>query len=200
MTPEMARDLASQLLEEPLPRRWAHTQGVAAAATALSGILGEDADLITTSAWLHDIGYSPALEASGFHPLDGARYLRDTHHIDEVLCCLVAHHSGALTEAAERGLAGELAAEFAFPPADLYDALSYSDYTTGPDGQHLTVDERIAEIVSRYGPGHLVTRSVERGAPEMRATASRVRARLAGASALQILVLPSGGGSHFRAA
>lgn len=92
-----ARDLARRLLEEPLPRRWAHTQGVAQQAETLAGVLGGDADLVAASAWLHDIGYSPALVATGFHPLDGARYLRSVEHTDERLCSLVAHHSGALS-------------------------------------------------------------------------------------------------------
>src|SRR5229473_2539816 len=103
--PRRAEELARQLLARPLPRRWAHTQGVAAAARNLSGILGEHADLIETAAWLHDIGYSPAIAGTGtgFHPIDGARYLRDTEHADDLLCRLVAHHSFALNVAVRRG-------------------------------------------------------------------------------------------------
>lgn len=199
-SPTWARTLARQHLERQLPRRWAHTQGVAAAATGLSGILGADAGLIEAAAWLHDIGYSPALAVTRFHPLDGARFLRDAHQADDLLCRLVAHHSGALGEAAERGLAGELAGEFAFPPGDLYDALSYSDFTTSPDGDRITVDERIAEIIARYGPGHLITRIITRAAPDMRAMASRVTARLDAGPALIIPVLISSDGPLVRAA
>ena len=72
-----AEDVARSLLEEPLPRRWAHTQGVAATARGLAPVLGPDADLVTAAAWLHDIGYAPDVAATGFHPLDGARHLRD---------------------------------------------------------------------------------------------------------------------------
>jgi len=82
--------LARRLLEEPLPRRWSHTQGVAAAARTLAPILGGHAGLPVAAAWLHDIGYTPALVVTGFHPLDGARYLRDTHLLDNLLCVLVA--------------------------------------------------------------------------------------------------------------
>ena len=42
-----------------MPRRWAHTRGVAARARTLVPILGDAADLIEAAAWLHDIGYSP---------------------------------------------------------------------------------------------------------------------------------------------
>ena len=80
-----AGHLARALLQDPLPRRWAHVQGVAAQARSLAPVLGADADLLEAAAWLHDIGYSPGLAATGFHPLDGGRYLRDTQHADAML-------------------------------------------------------------------------------------------------------------------
>lgn len=60
----------------------------------------------------------PDLAATGFHPLDGARFLRDVTRADESLCCLVAHHSYAILDAAECGLAADLAAEFPRPRPD----------------------------------------------------------------------------------
>ena len=103
-----AEQLAQALLQEPLPRRWAHVQGVAARARSLAPILGADADLLEAAAWLHDIGYAPGLALTGLHQLDGARYLRDAQHADALLCRLVAHHSCAIIEAGERGLADVL--------------------------------------------------------------------------------------------
>jgi putative nucleotidyltransferase with HDIG domain len=85
-----AEPLARALLQETLPRRWAHVQGVAAQARSLAPVLGADADLLEAAAWLHDIGYAPGLAVTGFHPLDGARYLRDTQHAGTMLCRLVA--------------------------------------------------------------------------------------------------------------
>lgn len=169
-----AEATARNLLEEPLPRRWAHTRGVAATARTLAGILGDDADLLIAAAWLHDIGYSPVLAVTGFHPLDGARYLRDTEHADELLCRLVAHHSCAIDGASEAGLADELLSESTPPPEHLADALTYCDMTTGPDGQTMTVGDRIAEILTRYGPGHLVSRTITTSAPHLTAAVSRV--------------------------
>src|SRR3954453_18745910 len=93
---DWAREIARTLLESPLPRRWAHVQGVARQARSLAPVLGDDADLLEGAAWLHDIGYSPGLVVTGFHPLDGARYLRDEHSADSVLCALVAYHSCAV--------------------------------------------------------------------------------------------------------
>ncbi len=174
-----AEEVARDLLEIPLPRRWAHTQGVAAAARGLAPVLGADADLAEAAAWLHDIGYAPRLCDTGFHPLDGARYLCDAARAEPLLCRLVAHHSCAQAEADERGLGAVLAREFRPAPPRLADALIYADMTTGPGGQHMEVRDRIAEIRSRYGPGHLVSRSIARSAPELTAAVSRVARALA---------------------
>jgi hypothetical protein len=173
-----AEEVARDLLEIPLPRRWAHTQGVAATARGLAPVLGAGAELVEASAWLHDIGYAPRLRDTGFHPLDGARYLRDVAQADPMACRLVAHHSCALIEAAERGLAARLSREFRPAPQRLADALIYCDMTTGPNGQHMDVRDRIAEIRSRYGPGHLVSRAIARSAPELIAAVTRVRRKL----------------------
>jgi hypothetical protein len=179
---DWAEATARKFLAKPLPRRWAHTQGVAAAARGLAPVLGTDADLVTAAAWLHDIGYAPTIVATGFHPLDGARHLRDNEGASAVLCRLVAHHSCALNEAIERGLARDLAVEFCPARRDLADALIYCDMTTGPDGHRLPVAHRLAEIRSRYGPGHLVSRSISRSAPELTSAVERVTGRLAACS------------------
>jgi hypothetical protein len=175
---EWAEQTASDLLKDALPRRWAHTQGVAAQARSLASILGDHASLITAAAWLHDIGYAPAITATGFHPLDGARYLRDACHADMRLCRLVAHHTCADIEAQERGLADDLLAEFEPERSELTDALTYCDMTTSPDGHPLTVEERLAEIRTRYGQGHVVDRSIKRATPRIRSSARAVRGRL----------------------
>jgi HD domain len=164
---DWARDVARMLLEGPLPRRWAHSQGVARQARSLAPILDRDADLLEAGAVLHDIGYSPGLQDSRLHSLDGARYLRDVEHADPVLCGLVAYHSCAINEAAERGLADVLESEFV--PADrlLSDALTYCDMTTTRDGDRITVEHRLSEIQSRYGAGHLVTRFIQHSSAQL---------------------------------
>jgi hypothetical protein len=141
-------------------------------------MLGDDADLLEAAAWLHDIGYSPDLVKTGFHPLDGARYLRDVHQADPRLCCLVGQHSYASLEAEERGLADELAREF--PPGDptLGDALSYCDMTTSPNGHVVSVQDRLAEITQRYGPGSVVTRFIRKARPQLISSVARTQHRL----------------------
>ncbi|MFC0041628.1 HD domain-containing protein [Actinomadura rayongensis] len=173
-----ARELARKHLEGPLPRRWAHTQGVARQARTLVPLLGERAGLLEASAWLHDVGYAPDLSVTGFHPLDGARYLRDVHQADEHLCQLIAHHTCALLEARERGLGNDLVAEFGETPPELFDPLIYCDMTTGPDGENLSVERRIAEIQARYGAGHLVFRFITAAAPTLIDAVHRVESAL----------------------
>ena len=174
-----AERLARTLLERALPRRWAHVRGVAARACSLAATLDPDADLLEAAAWLHDIGYLPELARTGMHGLDGARYLRDVHHAQPLLCRLVAHHSCAVIEAEERGLADILTREFAPPPQPLADALTFCDMTTSPDGEHVHVNHRLAEIHDRYGSGHLVSRSIRRATPLILDAVGQVNARAA---------------------
>jgi hypothetical protein len=78
----------------------------------------------------------------------------------------------------ESSLADDLVSEFPPPPEDLLDALTYSDMTTGPDGQAMTLEQRISEIIARYGPGHIVTHVITKSAPSLTAAVSRVTRRL----------------------
>lgn len=159
--------------------RWHHSAGVAAAAAGLAWVFNAaDAELLVAAAWLHDIGYAPALLDTGFHPLDGARHLRGLGASDR-LCRLVANHTGAWAEAASRGLADVLAGEFPAEVSPLADALTYADITTGPVGQPLSAAERISEILERYEAGHVVHRSIRQVAPELLATVRRVEQTLA---------------------
>jgi HD domain len=177
--PAWAEDLARTLLEDTLPRRWAHVQGVAARARSLAPALPADKELLEAAAWLHDIGYAPELARTGMHGLDGACYLRDVQHANPMLCRLVAHHSCAIIEAEERGLADVLRREFEPPPQPLADALTYCDMTTSPDGEPVNVNRRLAEIHHRYGESHLVSRSMRRATPMILQAVGQIHARAA---------------------
>lgn len=163
--------------------RWHHSAGVATAAASLARMFNAaDAELLVAAAWLHDIGYCGELVDTGFHPLDGARHLRALGASDR-LCRLVANHTGAWAEASSRGLTDLLAGEFPAEESPLADALTYADITTGPAGQQLSAEERIAEILERYDAGHVVHRSIRHVAPELLATVRRVEDRMAGVPA-----------------
>lgn len=136
--------------------------------------------MLVAAAWLHDIGYADSLAVTGFHPLDGARWLRE-NGFDPRVTALVANHSVALIEADERGLGDELAAEFPLETSPTSDALVYCDMTTGPDGQDFDVADRLKEIRSRYGTGHVVTRFIDRAEFTILAAAHRTSERLASA-------------------
>ncbi|MEV0274112.1 HD domain-containing protein [Hamadaea sp. NPDC050747] len=171
---EWASGQAAQELAASLPRRWQHVQGVAAKARQIARVApAEDRDLLIAAAWLHDIGYAPDIAHTGFHSLDGARWLRQ-HGQSRRLASLVAHHSCALFEAEERGLAAVLVAEFEQEHSITADALWYADMTTTPDGMPIDVVSRLDEIDERYGPDHLVTRFWVKARPTLLAAIDRV--------------------------
>ena len=89
MSGDEAAELARTMLAEALPRRWRHVRSVARRARWVAKELSLSDDLVA-AAWLHDIGYAPELVETGFHPLDGARYLR-RQGVDAQVVSLVAH-------------------------------------------------------------------------------------------------------------
>lgn len=172
-----ARRQAADRLKTRLPQRWVHVQSVGERARAASRLLSEnDATLLVAAALLHDVGYTPEIAHTGFHPLDGARYLRDVG-APERLCALVAHHTCAYREAELRGLSGELA-EWVDEKTALRDALWWADLTTSPDGAPTDVDQRIAEIQERYGPEDVVAFFIRQARPELVAAVERTEERL----------------------
>lgn len=174
---DAAFELAEGALAAELPRRWAHSQGVAERAGELAPLLASRAQMLATAAILHDIGYSSWAKSTGFHPLDGARYLRRVGGFDEAVIRLVAHHSVAIIEADLRGLHEELVREFPIPDDTLLtDALIFCDMTTTPDGARTTSSARIAEITSRYGPDSVVGRFIGLAEPHILAAVRRVEA------------------------
>jgi putative nucleotidyltransferase with HDIG domain len=120
----LSAPILAECLVEPLGRRWVHVRAVAARAEELaSSVPPGDREVLVAAAWLHDIGYSPEIDGhTRFHPLDGARYLRETGW-PSLVVSLMAHHSGARFEAVERGLSDELLGEFPFEDSPLLDAL-----------------------------------------------------------------------------
>jgi hypothetical protein len=147
---------------------------------SLETAVGERFPVLASAAMLHDVGYAPRLAVTGFHPLDGARFLRDEHLADDRLVRLVANHSFALLEAEERGLSTLLKAEFPLlEDRLLVDGLVWCDMTTTPNGRRTTVQARLAEIVGRYGDASLVGRFFSRASPEIFAAVERVDAVLA---------------------
>lgn len=180
--PGWARHTAEQLLAQELPRRWAHTQGVARRAEQVARFMPpDDRPVLVAAAWLHDIGYASGLTDTGLHSLDGARFLA-RQGVPPRVCALVAHHSGAAAVANLLGLADELAT---FPDECglIRDALWYSDMTTDPDGHPITVSERLTEIQRRRGPDDPVVRALSTNVDERVAAVRRIHDLLCQAAA-----------------
>lgn len=174
---EDAKALARRL-DSPLGDRWKHVRAVGARATVLArAVPDEDRELLVMAGWLHDIGYAPEIARTGFHSLDGAVHLRELEY-PERLVCLVAHHTGARFEAAERGLSAELAA-FGLEDSPTMDALVCADLTTGPQGQPLSFDERMAEILRRYDADSPVHRAITAARESLAGSVDRTWRRLA---------------------
>src|SRR5213080_4861054 len=134
-----AAEYAESLLA-PLGDRWLHVQGVVERARWVGQAFDEENRCtLVAAAYLHDIGYAPALKKTGFHPLDGACYLRSLGY--DRLASLVAHHSEARFEASLRGYEAALN-EFPCERSAVADALTYCDLTTGPTGEPITLKER----------------------------------------------------------
>lgn len=176
---DWAESFAESILAERLPRRWAHSLGVLREAQGLAPILGEDAELLAAAAVLHDVGYAPEAVDTGQHMIDGARFLR-AHDVDERICYIVAHHTSSPWEAAELNLSNALA-EFPVQDFRLVDAITYCDLSAGPDGDPVEPKARLAEVLERYGPGHVVFRAVSAARPYLLDSVNRVDERLAAA-------------------
>jgi hypothetical protein len=145
-------------------------------------LAADDQELLVAAALLHDIGYAPALVDSGYHPLDGARFVLRVRG-SQRLANLVANHSAARIVAGVRGFGDELSA-YPDESSVLRDALWYSDMRTSPAGVPVTFGMRIDDIRERHGPGSDLVRALDSGALTARHDAvRRTERRLAAAAA-----------------
>lgn len=103
-------------------------------------------ETLELAALLHDIGRAIDPANTQPHGFVGARYL-DTVGLTDV-APLVAHHSGAREEAQERHMSH---LDVWQSDRELLEILTYVDRTTGPRGDAITLDERRADLVRRYG-------------------------------------------------
>lgn len=177
-----ARALAEARLR-PLGRRWTHTVAVAKRAEDTAIVLPEaERAVVVAAAFVHDVGYAEGVAGTGFHHLDGARFMLALG--ENRLAGLVAYHSAGRWEAETRALVREVA-PFEDERTLTADVLAYSDLLTGPDGTVMGLSERIDEVESRYGPDHPVSRSLRMGQADLTARLAAVDALLAEARSLR---------------
>jgi len=122
------------------------------------------------AAYLHDIGYCASLDKTGFHPYDGAIFAREAGF--ERLAGLVAHHSGADWDAQLLGRTDDLRS-FDLELSPVADGLTFCDLTTGPAGEPMTLAQRTADVIERYGKGSVVARAMALAMPDLRAAVRR---------------------------
>jgi putative nucleotidyltransferase with HDIG domain len=174
---DKAAELATRTLDET-PARVQHSATVAVRAQSLAVTVAPSAaEFLIAAAWLHDIGYGSRLHDSGFHPLDGALYLREEGWPEDV-CALVAHHSGSRFVARVLGLDDQLR-QFEFIEDPQSDALTVADNTAGPQGTVMTVEQRLREKLTRHGPNSVNARANPERDDYIRAADRRVAHRLA---------------------
>lgn len=172
-----AEDLTRQLLSEDSDRL-AHSKYAASIAEVAADVLGlADPQALIAAAWLHDIGYLPALSRTGFHPLDGALFLAEEGWPDETVL-LVAHHSHADVLASYYDVEAHLAV-LDHARAEAEDILAYADLRSGTTGMGALADQRIAEMRIRHAENPSVPVDVREARYELLLrTAARVSAAL----------------------
>jgi len=144
--------------------RLQHSLAVGRQASRLATAVTDPTDraAVITAALLHDIGYSPIIASTGWHPLDGARWLHQ-HGWPPTICRLVMWHTASWHEGRIRGLYDTAAHEYGPPhPTDpLAAIIAAADLTTGPTGQPTTINRRLVEIRNRYPTDSLVVQALE---------------------------------------
>lgn len=123
-------------------------------------------NLFPLACLLHDVGRALDPKDSSLHTALGANFLRQIG-MPEWVTLLVAQHSGARFEAHLRQLEGQLA-PFPYQPGIDVDLLSYLDGTTSPEGETVTLEERLVDIISRYGEQSWQAKAFTLTLPEMR--------------------------------
>ncbi|HEV7196495.1 MAG TPA: hypothetical protein VGN19_11180 [Pedococcus sp.] len=116
---------------------------------------------------------------SGSIPLDGAVYL-DGQGGSTTVVALVAHHSGAATEAGIRGLRREMDA-LPLPLESDLETVTLLDMSIGPTGRWVTPAERLDEILRRHPPEDPAHQARAHDRDDLLAAAERARVRLGSA-------------------
>ncbi|ATG52041.1 phosphohydrolase [Brachybacterium vulturis] len=153
---DAARALMHSHLRD-LPRRRAHSEGVARAMNDLYASAHPTVRVVAIAAGLvHDIGYGTV--RTGLHSLDGATALEGTPL--QFLAPLVAWHSTAAQESATRGIPIEVP-----QPEDprMRAALWIADFSTSPTGRPIAPVDRIVDIRERYAPDSPVIAALDAG-------------------------------------
>jgi len=171
-----ARELARGLLADNLPQRWDHSRGVASRAELFVGSHPR-ANLLIAAGYLHDIGYAAEAIDTGFHQIDGARFLRRLGY-DEEIVNMVAHHSGAAKRAPLFGFDHLLETEFPMREELPHRELHFCDLTTGLDGQPVSCEDRLADLRHRHRDNPPMLRFLDENEADLRHLVQMIQRQL----------------------
>ena len=110
---------------------------------------GELLDLAESAALLHDIGYWKEIALTGFHPIDGAKFLIE--HGEREIADLIVGHSCSPEEGQ---LLGHLGIEQS--PNIVAKLITFWDVQVKQGGEVVTYSERYNDILKRYGEDSIV--------------------------------------------
>jgi hypothetical protein len=165
-----AQTVAQSLLADD-QGRLEHVRGAGLVAGMAAGALRVDQpEMVVAAAWLHDIGYAPAIARTGFHPLDGALFLARQGWPDQVVL-LVAHHSHAAFLAPYYGVQHHMALlEHVRGLAD--DIITFSDLRAGPNGWGADPRDRVEDKRRRHANSTVVPVDIREARYRMLLTAA----------------------------
>lgn len=128
--------------------------------------------------YLHDIGYSSQLNRYDFHPLDGAIFASAQGFPKPVVAAILFHSCSYEMVQETRHDLMEIYEEN-YDMLDQRDQLfidlvTYCDLHTSSTGQYFTLDERVKDVVDRYGQDHPVSQMMLANRPNYEVTIERV--------------------------
>lgn len=118
----------------------------------------QDAELLLTAAYLHDIGHSEDINVTGFYQFDAYKHLLFSGWDLEV-CSLVLHHSEARYYPHQKDPEIQSAFKKALPKRleEVYKLLNLADMTSNSRGEHVSFKERFLDIKNNYGANNPLT-------------------------------------------
>ncbi len=143
------------------PKRLEHILQVAECVHSSANELGLNAPLAYCAALLHDVGYLEELKVTGFHPIDGANFLSREGYPE--IAALIVCHSNSPEQAHIKKLP-----EISISEDPIAKLITYWDVQTKQGGELVSYDQRLEDIVARYGEESDVTRAHRMAEPRIR--------------------------------
>ncbi|QCV56729.1 HD domain-containing protein [Thermoactinomyces vulgaris] len=130
------------------------------------------------AAYLHDVGYSKQLNQYNFHPLDGAVFAQQSGFSKPVIAAILFHSEAYETvKKARTDLLNiyETNKQLLDEQDRLFiDLITYCDVQTSPQGEKISLDKRVQDVVNRYGEDHPVSQMMIFCKPKYQNTIDRV--------------------------